>query len=245
VVVIQHVGLVGVGTSPKAAGLSRDLYHRAIEVMAGAQALGRFVSLSPAESFAVEYWPLELYKLSLAPAPGELEGAVAFVTGAAGGIGSAIAGRLAEAGACVVGFDLDAPGTEEALAELGPRGLAVGGDVTREDDVQGAVAAAVARFGGIDIVVSNAGIASSSPIEETTLAEWERNHRILVTGYFLVAREAFKVLRAQDTGGRWSSWPPRTRSWPARTRRPTRRRRPRSCTWPAAWPRRAAPPGSG
>ena len=201
VVVVQGVGLVGVGTTTKAAGLSRDLFHRAIEVMAGAQALGEFVSLSDAESFAVEYWPLELYKLSLAPPPGELQGTVAFVTGAAGGIGSAIAGELAAAGACVVGFDLDEPGTAEALAALGDRGLAVGGDVTREEDVQAAVAAAVARFGGIDIVVSNAGIASSSPIEDTSLAEWERNHRILVTGYFLVAREAFKVLRAQDTGG--------------------------------------------
>ena len=86
---IQHVGLVGVAPAVKNASLSRDLYHRAIEVMAGAHALGGFTSLTPAESFAVEYWPLELYKLSLAPAPGELQGRVAFVTGAAGGIGRA------------------------------------------------------------------------------------------------------------------------------------------------------------
>jgi rhamnulose-1-phosphate aldolase/alcohol dehydrogenase len=201
VVIIQHVGLVSVGTTTKASGLSRDLYHRAIEVMAGAEALGRFVSLSDEESFAVEYWPLELYKLSLAPEPGELQGQVAFVTGAAGGIGQAIADRLSAAGACVVGFDLDADGTAEALAGLGADGLAVGGDVTSEDSVAAAYAAAVARYGGVDIVVSNAGIASSSAIEDTTLEEWERNHRILGTGYFLVAREAFKVLRAQDTGG--------------------------------------------
>jgi rhamnulose-1-phosphate aldolase/alcohol dehydrogenase len=201
VVVIQHVGLVAAGTTPKAAALSRDLYHRAIEVMAGADAVGGFVSLSDAESFAVEYWPLELYKLSLAPTPGELQGTVALVTGAAGGIGRAVGERLAAAGACVVGFDLDAEGAAEALAPLGERGLAVGGDVTDEGSVARAFRAAVERFGGVDVVVSNAGVASSAAIEETTLADWERNHRILGTGYFLVAREAFRVLRAQGRGG--------------------------------------------
>ncbi|EHN12029.1 putative rhamnulose-1-phosphate aldolase [Patulibacter medicamentivorans] len=198
VVLIQHVGLVGVGPTAKHAALSRDLYHRAIEVMAGADALGGFVSLSDAESFAVEYWPLELYKLSLAPAPGELQGKVAFVTGAAGGIGRAISATLAEAGAVVVGFDLDAEGAQQAV---GGDGLGVGGDVTSEDAVAAAYRDAVRRFGGVDVVVSNAGIASSSSIEETTLEEWERNHRILGTGYFLVAREAFRVLREQGLGG--------------------------------------------
>jgi rhamnulose-1-phosphate aldolase/alcohol dehydrogenase len=201
VVLIQHVGLVAVGTTPKAAGLSRDLYHRAIEVMAGAEALGGFTSLTPAESFAVEYWPLELYKLSLAPPPGELQGAVALVTGAAGGIGRAVVDELAAAGACVVGFDLDGTGADEAVAGLGDRGLSVAGDVTSESSVMGAFAAAVDRWGGVDVVVSNAGVASSAAIEDTTLAEWERNHAILGTGYFLVGREAFRVLRAQDRGG--------------------------------------------
>jgi rhamnulose-1-phosphate aldolase/alcohol dehydrogenase len=201
VVLIQHLGLVGAGTTTKAARLSRDLYHRAIEVMAGAQALGGFTSLTDEESFHVEYWPLELYKLSLAPAPGELQGAVALVTGAAGGIGRAIVESLGAAGACVVGFDLDGEGAAAAVASLGDGGVAVGGDVTSEDAVRVAYDAGIAAFGGVDIVVSNAGVASSAPIEETTLAEWERNHAILGTGYFLVAREAFKVLRAQDTGG--------------------------------------------
>jgi rhamnulose-1-phosphate aldolase/alcohol dehydrogenase len=201
VVVIQHVGLVTAGTTPKASRLSRDLYHRAIEVMAGAEALGGFVSLSAEESFAIEYWPLELYKLSLAPPPGELQGQVALVTGAAGGIGSAIVDALAAAGAAVVGFDLDEQGAADAVAPHGDLGLAVGGDVTSEEAVAEAYRQAVRTFGGVDIVVSNAGIASSAPIEETSLAEWERNHRILVTGYFLVAREAFKTLRAQGIGG--------------------------------------------
>jgi rhamnulose-1-phosphate aldolase/alcohol dehydrogenase len=201
VVLIQHVGLVGVGTTTKAARLSRDLYHRAIEVMAGAHALGGFTSLTEAESFAVEYWPLELYKLSLAPPPGELQGKVAFVTGAAGGIGRAVVDALAGAGACVVGFDLDGDGVAEAVAGLGDRGLAVGGDVTSEESVARAFAAAVEAFGGVDLVVSNAGVASSAAIEDTTLDEWNRNQAILGTGYFLVSRAAFRLLREQGTGG--------------------------------------------
>jgi len=201
IVLIQHVGLVSTGTTTKTSKVSRDLYHRAIEVMAGAHALGEFVSLDARESFAIEYWPLELYKLAQAPPPGELQGRVALVTGGAGGIGRAILDALAAAGACVVAFDLDAAGAEEAVAQYGDDGVAVDGDVTREDAVAGALAAAVDRFGGVDVVVSNAGIASSAPIEETTLEEWNRNHAILGTGYFLVAREAFKVLRAQGIGG--------------------------------------------
>jgi rhamnulose-1-phosphate aldolase/alcohol dehydrogenase len=201
VVVIQHVGVVTAGSTVAASALSRDLYRRAIEVMAGAEALGAFVSLSERESVAIEYWPLELYKLSLAPAPGELQGRVALITGAAGGIGGAILRTLSAAGACVVAFDLDGDGAAAAVSELGPRGLAVAGDVTSEDAVAAAFAAAVERFGGVDVVVSNAGIASSAPLEDTTLAEWNRNHAILGTGYFLVSREAFRVLRAQDSGG--------------------------------------------
>jgi rhamnose utilization protein RhaD (predicted bifunctional aldolase and dehydrogenase) len=156
VVLIQHLGMVTAGTTVKAARLSRDLYHRAIEVMAGAHALGEFVSLSAQESFAIEYWPLVLYKLSLAPPPGQLQGQVAFVARAAGEIGKAIAERLAAAGACVVGFDLDADETAEALAGLGDSALAVGGDVTDQASVRAAFAAAIGRFGGVDVVVSDA-----------------------------------------------------------------------------------------
>ena len=201
IVLIQHVGLIGVAPTVKNASLSRDLYHRAIEVMAGAHALGGFTSLTPAESFAVEYWPLELYKLSLAPPRGELQGKVVLITGAAGGIGRAIVDALSGAGACVLAFDLDGDGAEDAVQELGDSGVAVGGDVTSEADVGDAFAAAVDAFGGLDIVISNAGIASSAPIEETTLSEWNRNQSILATGYFLVAREAFGILRGQGTGG--------------------------------------------
>jgi NAD(P)-dependent dehydrogenase (short-subunit alcohol dehydrogenase family) len=169
--------------------------------MAGAHALGGFTSLTEGESFAVEYWPLELYKLSLAPPPGELQGKVALITGAAGGIGRAMGETLAAAGACIVGFDLDAEGAAGAIAPFGDRGVAVGGDVTSETSVAEAFGAGIDAFGGVDIVVSNAGIASSAPIAETTLAEWNRNQAILGTGYFLVGREAFRVLQEQDTGG--------------------------------------------
>jgi rhamnulose-1-phosphate aldolase/alcohol dehydrogenase len=201
VVLIQHVGLIGAGTTVRAANLSRDLYHRAIEVIAGAHELGGFTSLTESESFAVEYWPLELYKLSLAPAPGELQGRVALVTGAAGGIGRATVEALAGAGACVVSIDLDEQGAGETVAELGDQGLALYCDVTREDSVADAYARAIERFGGVDIVVSNAGLASSAPIEETTVAEWERNYSVLARGYFLVAREAFALWRRQGVGG--------------------------------------------
>jgi rhamnulose-1-phosphate aldolase/alcohol dehydrogenase len=201
IVLIQHLGLVSTGTTTKTSLIARDLYHRAIEVMAGAQALGEFVSLDAAESFAIEYWPLELYKLAQAPPPGELQGQVALVTGGAGGIGRAIGDSLAAAGACVVAFDLDQSGAEDAVAGYLDGGLAVSGDVTSEAAVASAFAAAVDRYGGVDILVSNAGIASSATIEETTLEEWNRNHAILVTGYFLVAREAFRVLNQQGRGG--------------------------------------------
>jgi rhamnulose-1-phosphate aldolase/alcohol dehydrogenase len=201
VVLIEGLGLLAAAPTLGGARLSRDLYRRAIEVMAGASALTGFVSLTEAESFAVEYWPLELYKLSLAPPLSELQGKVALITGAAGGIGRAIVRTLSAAGAAIVAYDLDAEGAADAVAPLGDRGLAVGGDVTAEDSVAHAFRAAVEAFGGVDIVVSNAGVASSAAVEETTLAEWERNQTILSTGYFLVAREAFRLLRRQDRGG--------------------------------------------
>lgn len=201
VILIPGLGMISVGANQPKALLSRDLYYRAVEVMEGAAALGGFASLDDSESFAVEYWPLELYKLRLAPPPAELEGAVAFVTGGAGSIGGAIATRLAAAGASIVIADLDFAGAEESARALKTAAVGVATDVTDEDSVKGAFEQAVLAFGGIDFVVSNAGIASSAPIEETTLELWERNYDVLARGYFLVSREAAAVLRRQGAGG--------------------------------------------
>ena len=201
IVLIEGVGLIAAGPTRRAADLSRDLYRRAIQVIRGADALGGYASLSDAESHAVEYWPLERYKLSLAPPLPELAGRVVLVTGGAGGIGRATGQRLADGGACVVAMDLDADGAADAVAPFGRSGLGVAANVTNEQQVATAFRAAVLEFGGVDLVVSNAGLASSAPITETSLAEWDRNHDVLARGYFLVAREAFRVLRAQATGG--------------------------------------------
>lgn len=206
VILVPGLGLVTTGPDAAGADVARQLYQRAIAVMRGARSLGGFVSLSEAESYAIEYWPLELYKLSLKPAPRPLDGQVALVTGAASGIGRAIARRLASDGAHVVIADLNHEGGQGVADEIRERcglgrALAVPCDVTSEDAVAAAFRSAVLAYGGVDIVVNNAGVASSAPIEDTSLEMWERNQAILSTGYFLVAREAFRLWRAQDTGG--------------------------------------------
>lgn len=206
VVLIPGVGMVTMGADAQGADVSAQLYRRAIVVMTNAARAGGFVSLSAAESFGVEYWPLELYKLSLKPAPRELAGKVALVTGAASGIGRAIARKYAAEGAHVVIADRNFEGAQEVAKELIQkhgyrRAFAVPVDVTSEDQVRKAYESAILEYGGVDLVVNNAGIASSAPIEETTLETWNKNQSILSTGYFLIAREAFKVIKQQGQGG--------------------------------------------
>ncbi|AMQ20569.1 bifunctional rhamnulose-1-phosphate aldolase/short-chain dehydrogenase [Geobacillus thermoleovorans] len=206
VILIPGLGMVNTGKSLTMANVSGALYHRAIAVMKGAAALGNFVSLNEEESYQVEYWPLELYKLTLAPPEAEFSRKVALVTGGAGGIGSETCRRLAAEGAHVVVADLNIEGAEKVAAEINEaygegRALAVRMDVTNEEEVKQAFAEAALAYGGVDIVVNNAGLATSSPFDETTLQEWNLNMNVLGTGYFLVAREAFKQMKQQGIGG--------------------------------------------
>ena len=173
VILIPGVGMVTTGKDAAFADVSAQLYHRAVAVMRGAEACGGFVSLTDAESYAVEYWPLEQYKLKLAPPEREFARQVALITGGAGGIGSATATRLARDGAHVVVADIDLAGAERVAEDLcqkfgAGRAVAVHMDVTSEEGVRAAFAEAALAFGGVDIVVSNAGLASSAPITETT-----------------------------------------------------------------------------
>lgn len=206
VVLIPHVGMITTGKDAQLAQVSSGLYHRAINVMGGSNALDEFNSLTAAESYGVEYWPLELYKLSMRPPDRELAGRVAFITGAASGIGRAAAYRLAQEGAHVVIADLNLEGAQTVAADITKRfglkrGLAVQCNVTDESQVAEAFRQVVNAYGGVDIVVNNAGLASSFPVTETTLGEWNKLFDVLAKGYFLVSREAFKIWQQQQLGG--------------------------------------------
>jgi rhamnulose-1-phosphate aldolase/alcohol dehydrogenase len=206
VVIVPGLGIVTSGADARRARVARDLYHRAIAVEDAADALGGFSSLSEAEAFAIEYWPLERYKLSQAPASGELSGRVALVTGGASGIGRAAARRLADVGAHVVVADLNTDGAAELAREIADRhgdrrALALGMDVTDEDAVDEVFRRIVLEYGGVDVLVCSAGIATSASVTETTLDDWERSHAVLARGYFLAARAAFRVLLEQGRGG--------------------------------------------
>jgi rhamnulose-1-phosphate aldolase/alcohol dehydrogenase len=206
VVLVPGVGIVISGADARRARTARDLYHRAIPVQEAADALGGFRSLSESEAFAIEYWPLERYKLAQVPPSGELSGRVALIVGGASGIGRATARLLAERGAHVVVADLNAEGSERVAGEIESalgegRASAVEVDVTEEAAVRGMMRHTVLAYGGLDILVASAGLATSAPATETTIDEWERNHAVLVRGYFLAAREAFRVLIEQGRGG--------------------------------------------
>ena len=206
VVLLPGIGIVTSGADASRARTSRDLYHRAIAVQDAADALGGFGSLSESEAFAIEYWPLERYKLAQAPAGGELSGRVALIVGGASGIGRATARVLAERGAHVAVADLNGEGSDLVADELVSaygegRATSIQVDVTDERAVAEMIRQTVLAFGGLDILVSSAGLATSAPVTETTVDEWERNHAVLVRGYFLAARDAFRVLQQQGRGG--------------------------------------------
>jgi len=206
VVLVPGIGIVTSGPDAGRARVTRDLYHRAIAVQDAADAIGGFRSLSETEAFAIEYWPLERYKLAQAPPRGELAGKVALITGGASGIGRAAARALAAQGAHVVVGDLNVDGAREVAEEIVAahgrrRAISAAVDVTSEPAVEQLAGRAVLEYGGIDILVASAGLATSAPITETTLEDWERNYAVLARGYFLAAREAFRVMVEQGGGG--------------------------------------------
>ncbi|MDX8444071.1 bifunctional rhamnulose-1-phosphate aldolase/short-chain dehydrogenase [Mesorhizobium captivum] len=206
VYLMPGVGMFTFAGDKATARISGEFYVNAINVMRGASTVSSYVGLPAQEAFDIEYWQLEEAKLQRLPKPKALAGQIALVTGGAGGIGRATANRLLREGACVVLADIDEAALASANEELSKafgkdfvRPVRI--DVTSEDQVTAGFAETSVEFGGIDILVSNAGLASSAPIEETTLALWNRNMDILSTGYFLVSREAFRLFRAQKIGG--------------------------------------------
>jgi rhamnulose-1-phosphate aldolase/alcohol dehydrogenase len=206
VYLMPGVGMFTFAKDKATARISGEFYVNAINVRRGSSTVSEYQGLPEQEAFDIEYWLLEEAKLARMPKPKSLAGQIALVTGGAGGIGKATAVRLLREGACVVLADIDENALAEATAELGK---VFGADfvrpvklnVTQEAVVIAGFAEAVVEFGGLDILVSNAGIASSAPIEETTLELWNKNMDILSTGYFLVSREAFRLFRAQKIGG--------------------------------------------
>ncbi|MEQ1951248.1 bifunctional rhamnulose-1-phosphate aldolase/short-chain dehydrogenase [Mesorhizobium sp. CN2-181] len=206
VYLVPGVGMITFAKDKATARISGEFYVNAINVMRGASTVSGYMGLPEQEAFDIEYWVLEEAKLQRLPKPKPLAGRVALVTGGAGGIGRAIADRLMSDGACVVLADIDAASLETAETDFAKRYSAdvVSGvklDVTKEAEVAEAFVFAAKEFGGLDILVSNAGISSASPVEDTELSLWTRNIDILATGYFLVAREAFRLMKRQKAGG--------------------------------------------
>jgi len=206
VYLIPGVGMITFAKDKATARISGEFYVNAINVMRGADAVSEYQGLPEQEAFDIEYWLLEEAKLQRMPAPKSMAGRVALVTGGAGGIGAATAERYLREGACVMLADIDDAALAETFDGLSAKYSTdvvrtVNMNVTSEDAVAAAYAQIAAEFGGVDILVSNAGIASSAPIEDTTLDLWNKNMAILSTGYFLVSREAFKMLKVQDMGG--------------------------------------------
>ncbi len=206
VYLVPGVGMITFAADKATARMAGEFYVNAINVMRGAASVSAYRGLPEQEAFDIEYWLLEEAKLQRSPKPKALAGRVALITGGAGGIGLATARRLMDDGACVVLCDIDREALGEAETELRQKyGADVVAsswmDVTREDAVSAGFRDSAWKFGGVDICISNAGIASASPVDETSLATWQKNMDILSTGYFLIARQAFQLFKAQGIGG--------------------------------------------
>ncbi|MFJ6548960.1 bifunctional aldolase/short-chain dehydrogenase [Microbacterium sp. NPDC091676] len=203
IVLVPGVGMFSYGANTQTARVAGEFYVNAINVMRGAEALSSYSPISDAEKFRIEYWALEEAKLQRMPKPKSHQGRIALVTGAASGIGKAIATRLAAEGACVVVADLDLDKARAAAAELGNEDVAIGvaADVADADAVQAAIDEAVLAFGGLDLVVNNAGLSLSKPLLETTEKDWDLQHDVMAKGSFLVSKAAARVLIDQGLGG--------------------------------------------
>lgn len=203
IVLIPGVGMFSYGADKQTARVAGEFYLNAINVMRGAESVSRYRPIDESEKFRIEYWALEEAKLARRPKPKPLATRIALVTGAASGIGKAIAQRLAAEGACVVVADRDGAKAAEVAAEIGPADVAVGigADVTDAGQVRAAVDAAVLAFGGLDLVVNNAGLSLSKSLLETTEADWDLQHDVMAKGSFLVSKAAARALIDQRMGG--------------------------------------------
>ena len=203
IVLVPGVGMFSYGKDKQTARVAGEFYVNAINVMRGAEAVSTYAPIPESEKFRIEYWSLEEAKLQRMPKPKPLATRVALVTGAGSGIGKAIAQRLAAEGACVVVADLNADNAAQVAAGIGSTDVAVPVtvDVTSEEQIAAAFQQAVLAFGGVDLVVNNAGLSISKPLLETTAADWDLQHDVMARGSFLVSREAARVMIAQGLGG--------------------------------------------
>jgi len=203
IVLVPGVGMFSFGKDKQTARVAGEFYVNAINVMRGAEGLSTYAPIDEAEKFRIEYWALEEAKLQRMPAPKPLATRIALVTGAASGIGKAIAKKLAAQGAVVAIADLNLEKAQAAAAEIGGTDVAIGvqADVSDEDAVQAAVDATLLAFGGLDLVVNNAGLSLSKSLLDTTVADWDLQHNVMAKGSFLVSRTAAKVLIEQGLGG--------------------------------------------
>ncbi|MER7042278.1 bifunctional aldolase/short-chain dehydrogenase [Streptomyces microflavus] len=203
IVLVPGVGMFSFGKDKQTSRVAGEFYVNAINVMRGAEAVSAYTPIEESEKFRIEYWELEEAKLRRMPPPKPLATRVALVTGAGSGIGKAIAHRLADEGACVIVADLDTDSAEAVADELGgpDRAVAVTMNVTDEEEIAAAFREAVLAFGGVDLVVNNAGISISKPLLETTAKDWDLQHDIMARGSFLVSREAARLMIEQGLGG--------------------------------------------
>lgn len=203
IILVPGIGMFSFGKDKQTARVASEFYINAINVMRGAESISTYSPIPESEKFRIEYWDLEEAKLRRAPKPKALAGKIALVTGGASGIGKATVERLASEGACVVIADRALEGAKNLAAELGgaDKAIAIAMDVTNEDEIAAGIAASALAFGGVDIVVNNAGVSISKSLIETSAAEWDLQHDIMSRGSFLVSREAAKCMLAQKIGG--------------------------------------------